>query len=32
MVVEAGGGGLLLLMHPVSPRAISNAKRENCMR
>jgi hypothetical protein len=31
MVVEAGDGGLLLLMHPVSPRAISKAKSENCM-
>jgi hypothetical protein len=31
MVVEAGGGGLLLLMHPVNPRAISNANSRNCM-
>jgi hypothetical protein len=31
MVVEAGGGGLLLLMHPVNPRSISAAKSENCM-
>jgi hypothetical protein len=31
MVVEAGGGGLLLLMHPVSPSAISKANSENCI-